>query len=168
MKNKLNNIILIVLIILAAGWGIRWYMRKTVAPKMEFQTSELLLTGSNTKTSINGLKGNVVIVSFFQTWCGACIQEMYVFDELLITVNSSDFKILCISDEDTNRITMLQTRFTPGKMLFANSHESLARLGIHVYPTTYLLNKNGEVIKSKLEGYDWSLEKGTIEKLLAE
>ena len=63
---------------------------------------------------------------------------------------------------------MLQSRFTSHKIIFAHSAESLASLGIHVYPTTYLLNKNGAVILSKLEGYNWALEKGSIEKLLAE
>jgi thiol-disulfide isomerase/thioredoxin len=168
MKYKLSSIIFYAIIILAAGWGIRWYMRKTITPKMKFQTSELLLTGNNTKTTINDLKGNVVIVSFFQTWCGPCIQEMSVFEELLTSVNSPRLKILCISDEDTDLINRLQSRFTPGKMLFAYSAESLASLGIHVYPTTYLLNKKGEVIQSKLEGYNWVLEKETIGKLIAE
>lgn len=134
---------------------------------MKFQTSELMITGSNAKTTINDLKGNVVIVSFFQTWCGSCIQEMHVFDELLLSVNSANFKIICISDEDTDRISMLQKRFPSNRILFAHAAESLASLGIYVYPTTYLLNKNGEVIQSKLEGYNWELETGTIEKLLA-
>jgi thiol-disulfide isomerase/thioredoxin len=135
---------------------------------MEFQTSELLLIPGNTKSTINDLKGHVVIVSFFQTWCGPCIQEIYVFDELLATINSSNLKILCISDEDKDRINRLQNQFSPHKVMFAHSNESLASLGIYVYPTTYLLNKKGEVIRSKLEGYNWALEKGTIEKLLAE
>ena len=168
MKNKLSSIIFYIIVILAVGWGIMWYMRKTIVPTMEFQTSELLLTGSNTKTTINDLRGNVVIVSFFQTWCGPCIQEMYVFDELLASVNSSNLKILCISDEDTNRINKLQSRFSPDKIMFAYSSKSLSGMGIHVYPTTYLLNKKGEVIQSKLEGYNWALEKETITKLLAE
>lgn len=168
MKKKLPAIFLSLLIMLVAAWAFMWYLRKTIAPKMKFQTSELQLTGSNTKTSINDLKGNVVIVSFFQSWCGPCIGEMYVFDDLISTVNSSNFKVLCISDEDTDRILSIQSRFAPEKILFANSAESLSSMGIHVYPTTYLLNKKGEVIQSKLEGYDWSLEKGTIEKLLAE
>ena len=168
MKNKLSSIIFYAFIVLAAGWGIRWYMRKRVTPKMEFQSSELLLTGSNTKTTINDLKGNVVIVSFFQTWCGPCIQEMYVFEELLASVNSPNFKVLCISDEDTNRINMLQNRFTQDKIMFAYSPKSLSSLGIHVYPTTYLLNKKGEVIQSKLEGYNWAQEKEIIKKLIAE
>ena len=168
MKNRLSTIFFFVIVILVAGWGIRWYMRKTIAPKMESQTSELLLAASNTKTTINDLKGNVVIVSFFQTWCGPCIQEMYVFDELLASINSPNLKVLCISDEDDELINMLKSRFTSGNILFAHSIKSLSSLGIHVYPTTYLLNKKGEVIQSKLEGYNWGLEKEAIEKLLSE
>ena len=168
MKNRLSTIFFFVIVILAAGWGIRLYMRKTIAPKMEFQTSELLLTGSNTKTTINDLKGNVVIVSFFQTWCVHCIQEMYVFDEMIASINSPNLKVLCISDEDDELINMLKSRFSSGNILFAHSTKSLASLGIHVYPTTYLLNKKGEVIQSKLEGYNWGLEKEVIEKLLSE
>lgn len=168
MKKKISTIVICTLIILCVGWGLMWYLRKTIVPKMQFQTSELIVYGSNTKTTINDLKGNIVIVSFFQTWCGACIQEMHTFNELITTINSPNFKILCISDEATDRIHKLRSRFTPDKLIFAYSPKSLSSLGIHVYPTTYLLNKHGEVIQSKLEGYNWALEKGTIEKLLAE
>ena len=168
MKNKLTGIILSALIILAAAWGIRWYIHKTVAPEMKFQSSELILTATNAKTTINHLKGQVAIVSFFQTWCRDCLEEIPAFNELAATVNSPRFKILCISDEDKDLINAYQNRFTSGNILFAHSTKNLESLGIHVYPTTYLLNKNGEVILSKLEGYNWALEKGTIEKLLSE
>ena len=168
MKNKLSSLFFFILIILAAGWGIMWYIRKTVPPKMKFQASELLLAASNTKTTINDLKGNVVIVSFFQTWCGPCIQEMYVFDKLIAGIHSPNLKILCISDEDDELINKLKSRFSSGNILFAHSTKSLSSLGIHVYPTTYLLNKKGKVIQSKLEGYNWGLEKEAIEKLLSE
>ena len=49
-------------------------------------------------------------------------------------------------------------------LLFTQSTKSLTSLGIHVFPTTYLLDKNGEVVQSKLEGYNWTLEKEKIEK----
>jgi cytochrome c biogenesis protein CcmG, thiol:disulfide interchange protein DsbE len=168
MKNKLTGIILSVLIILAAGWCIRWYVHKTVTPKMQFEATEFILTGSNTKTTINELKGNVVIVSFFQTWCGPCAGEIPVLNELVTNLNSSKIKILYISDEDINLINAYQKQFNAAEMLFAHSPKSLATLGIYVYPTTYLLNKKGEVINSKLEGYDWRLAEETIKKLLAE
>jgi len=168
MKNKLKTIIASVLFILIASWGMMWYLRKTIAPTMKFQHSEIQLTGSHTTTTIDDFKGNVVIVSFFQTWCGSCIQEMYVFEELLARVNAPGFKVLCISDEDTARINKVESRFTEGKIIFAHSTKKFAGMGIYVYPTTYLLNKNGEVVLSKLEGYNWMQEKANIDKLLTQ
>lgn len=168
MKNKLNGIILTVLIVLAAAWCAMWYMRKTIVPKMQSQNNELLITANNTKTSINDLKGNVTMVSFFQTWCGPCAQEISELNALSMALNSDHFKILCISDEDKDLINAYQKRLMAGNVLLAHSKETLASLGVYVYPTTYLLNKKGEVIRSKLEGYDWALEKATIEKLLSE
>jgi len=135
---------------------------------MQFQNNELLLAGNNTKTSIDDLKGNVSIVSFFQTWCGPCAQEIFELNTLSAALKSDHFKILCISDENKDLIDTYQQRVSAGSILFARSKKSLASMGIHVYPTTYLLNKKGEVIRSKLEGYDWALEKATIEKLLNE
>jgi hypothetical protein len=41
-------------------------------------------------------------------------------------------------------------------------------LGIRSFPSTFLLNKKGEVIMTKLEGYEWLQEAEAIQKLLAE
>jgi hypothetical protein len=76
--------------------------------------------------------------------------------------------VLYISDEDVSKIEGFKNRFPTDKIIFAKSTASLSSLGIHVYPTTYLLNKKGETVLAKLEGYDWLQEKGQIEKLLAE
>ncbi len=168
MKNRLYPIIFSALVLIAAIWVVTWYIRKTVTPKMQFETTGFMLTGSNTKTTITDLKGNVVIVSFFQTWCGTCAGEIQVLNELVTELNSGKLKILYISDEDINLINTYQKQFNAAHILFAHSPKSLAGSGIYVYPTTYLLNKKGSVINSKLEGYDWSLEKETIKKLLAE
>jgi hypothetical protein len=61
-----------------------------------------------------------------------------------------------------------RSRFPSNKILYTQSQKSLADLGIHVYPTTFLLNKKGEVIKTKLEGYDWSVEKNAIRELITQ
>ncbi len=168
MKNRLYPIILSALVLITAIWGVTWYIRKTVTPKIQFETTGFMLSDSKTKTTITDLKGNVVIVSFFQTWCGTCAGEIPALQELVTELNSGKFKILYISDEDINLINSYKKQFNAANILFAHSPKSLAGLGIYVYPTTYLLNKKGSVINSKLEGYNWGLEKETIKKLLAE
>jgi thiol-disulfide isomerase/thioredoxin len=168
MKKTLYRIVVFVLILIITIWAIKWIVRKNVTPEIPFETTEFTLTGSNTKTTIHDLKGNVVIVSFFQTWCGPCAGEIPVFNELATNFNSPELKILYISDEDTSLINAYQKRFNAANIFFAHSPKSLASLGIYVYPTTYLLNKRGMVINSKLEGYDWRLETETIKRLLDE
>lgn len=168
MKIKLTWIIFSALAILVAIWGIKWYIRKTVVPEMKFQTSELVSVPDNKKTTIKELNGNVVLVSFFQTWCGPCAGEVRVLDQLASKLNSDQFKVLYVSDEDADKISSFQARFFSNHITYTQSTETAADLGIYVFPTTYLLNKNGEVVNSKLEGYNWVLEKDAIEKLLSE
>jgi thiol-disulfide isomerase/thioredoxin len=168
MKKILYRIVVFAFVLIIIIWAIKWIVRKNVTPEISFETTDFLLAGSNTKTVIHNLKGNVVIVSFFQTWCGPCAGEIPLFNSLAVNLNSPELKILYISDEDTSLINTYQKRFDAANILFAHSPKSLSSLGIYVYPTTYLLNKKGMVINSKLEGYDWRLETETIKRLLAE
>jgi thiol-disulfide isomerase/thioredoxin len=164
MKRVIRNIIFLGLLIFA---GV-WLYRKNVVPEMKYQSTELILLSNNSKTTINELKSQVVIVSFFQSWCVDCAKETPHLNELASSYNSDKFKVLYISDEDVSKIESFKNRFPTDKIIFAKSTSSLSSLGIHVYPTTYLLNKKGETVLAKLEYYNWINEKQTIEKLLAE
>jgi thiol-disulfide isomerase/thioredoxin len=164
MKKYVSIIVIVAALLFI---GIKLY-RKNVAPAMKYQSTELTSLSGNTKTTINDLKGQVVIVSFFQSWCVDCARETPTLNELASTINNEKFKVLYISDEDVTKIEGFKNRFPADKIIFTKSTASLSSLGIHVYPTTYLLNKKGETILAKLEGYDWLQEKNKIEKLLAE
>lgn len=164
MKKYLSIIVLIAGLLFL---GIKLY-NKNVAPKMNFQNTALTLLSNNTKTTINDFSGQVVMVSFFQSWCIDCAKETPILNELATAINNDKFKTLYISDEDVRKIEGFKNRFLSDKIIFAKSNEPLSSLGIHVYPTTYLLNKKGKTVLVKLEGYDWLKEKATIEKLLIE
>jgi thiol-disulfide isomerase/thioredoxin len=135
---------------------------------MEFNETELITVDGNVKTSINHYKGNVLVVSFFQTWCGACAAETPVLNRLSVDLQSDKFKIIYITDEKNEKLKSFRSRLASDNIIFTYSPKSLSDLGIHVYPTTFLLNKKGEVIITRLEGYDWLQEKSLIRKLINE
>ncbi len=166
MKKSQNKIITTIVLALLAGWGIRSFIHKTYPPKMGFNAAELITVDDNKKITINDYRGNVVIVSCFQTWCSDCAGETPVLNQLATNLNSDKFKIIYITDEGSNKLKAFRSRLPSDKILFTYSAKKLASLGIHVYPTTFLLNKSGDVIKTKLEGYDWLLEEAAIKKLL--
>lgn len=166
MKKYVNKIVTAVLILILIAFAVRWYIHKTFPPKMEFNAAQLITVDENVKTTINDYKGKVVIVSCFQTWCGDCAEETPVLNQLAANINSEKFKIIYITDEGNDKLNSFRSRLPSDKILFTYSAKSLASLGIHVYPTTFLLNKNGEVVKTKLEGYDWLSEESVIRKLI--
>ena len=83
------------IIVLIAGFlflGIKLYY-KNVAPQMNFQNTALTLLSNNTKTTINDLRGQVVMVSFFQSWCIDCAKETPILNELTTAINNDKFKM---------------------------------------------------------------------------
>jgi thiol-disulfide isomerase/thioredoxin len=145
----------------------RHYIRGWFPPSMKFREMALTTIDSNQLISLADFKGKVVIVSCYQTWCIDCARETPVLNQLAAQINSDQLKIIYISDEDADKQQLFRQRFESGSILFAKSPKSMSELGIISYPTTYLLNKKGEVIKTAFEGYDWLKEESAIKKLIA-
>ncbi len=165
---KKINTTTIIAVLLLAFVGYRIAKRYLRIPKMSFQSEQLTLLDKGQATSIDAMKGNVVIVSCYQTWCGDCARETPWLNELVTTINSPQFTVLYISDEPDEKVTRFRNRFESGKIIFARSEKRLGELGIRSFPSTFLLNKKGEVIKTRLEGYDWGKDEKEIRDLLNE
>jgi thiol-disulfide isomerase/thioredoxin len=165
---KKANITTIIALLVLAVVGYKVAKRYILTPKMSFNKEPLTIPGSKESTSIENLKGKVVIVSCYQTWCGDCARETPVLNNLATKINSPNFTVLYISDEEEEKVNRFRNRFESDKIVFAKCEKKLGELGIHSFPSTFLLDKKGGVIKTKMEGYDWEKEEAAIIKLLAE
>lgn len=165
---KKINITTLFGILLLAFVGYRVIKRYLLTPKMSFQSEQLTIIDNKQTTSIDAFKGKVVIVSCYQTWCGDCARETPWLNELAMNINSPDFTVLYISDETEEKVNRFRKRFDSDKILFTTSGKRLGDLGIRSFPSTFLLNKKGEVIKTKLEGYNWAKDEKEIRELLTE
>jgi cytochrome c biogenesis protein CcmG, thiol:disulfide interchange protein DsbE len=146
-------VLFIILLLAVAGWFYRAY--KTV-PALPFYENNITdESGRSVKTS--DFKGRYVLVSYFQTWCGSCIQELVSIDILQMKAGKDKLKVLMISDEEMKKILRFKEKYC-NTLDFYQSVESLNDISIRVFPTTYLLDKQGNVLMSKINSYDWSSE----------
>ena len=148
---KIAGILLIILLVFTAMWFYKSY--KTLPPLPAYENTFTNESGQSVKLS--DYKGSYVLISYFQTWCGDCIQELPGIDNLQAKVGKEKLTVLMVSDETKEKINHFKDKYC-NTLNYFQSTTPLHESNIRVFPTTYLLNKNGEVIMGKLEGYDWS------------
>ncbi len=168
MKKK-NSKLIVIISLLALSGGYWVYKQYLATPDIDFKNVVVTKNGVEKPTYLNDLLGKVTLLAFFQTWCVDCIKEMPSIKRLQNQLGSIDFKVLIITDESTLKLEQFKKRFPEFDFDYYIASEKLTAYGIKKYPTTYLVNSEGQVLKSTLEGYNWSDSKIVVwikEKLL--
>jgi len=130
-----------------------------------------LLTVKGDTVRLGDLKGKVVIVDFWATWCPPCRAEMPFFNELYKTYRDSNVVVLGVNlDEPRDRVVAFL-----GKLgieypvaLGRSDREGKAFGGILGLPTTFVVDAQG-IIRARAVGYHpREYFEGWIKKLLRE
>ena|GEM_PF-1445626 len=128
-----------------------------------------VLTGmDNAVLDVKSLKGKVVIVSYFQTWCSDCVKEQPDLQKLQDHFGKDKLTVLMVSDEPVEKITAFKTMFGSQLGFYKSASGLKQDLGIRAFPTTFLLDRSGKVKLKKVEGIHWYTPEiiQTIDKLL--
>jgi len=136
------------------------------APESTF----VLLDGSKQTTA--DLKGKVTLVNFWATSCVTCVAEM---PEVVSTYNkykAQGYETMAVAmsyDPPSYVVNFAQTRQLPFKVAIDNTgHVAKAWGDVQLTPTTYLVNKRGQIVKQYVGQPDFAALHQLIEKLLAE
>jgi thiol-disulfide isomerase/thioredoxin len=103
--------------------------------------------------SSESLKGKVVLVNFWATWCPYCLKEMPAIQDFWLQHRADGFEVLAVSVDDTpEEITRYMNdkgyRFTAVAM-DQNVRTSFG--DVSTVPTSFIVDRNG-VIRHKISG----------------
>lgn len=110
------------------------------------------------KISLESLKGKVVLLNFWATWCSYCVREMPSLQSLHRKYGKNGLVILTVNLEDaqTAKDFMRAKGFTFKAVVDEESRVS-DLYGVEVLPTTIIINRDGN-IANRLEGARSELE----------
>jgi peroxiredoxin len=104
------------------------------------------------KWTLKSLRGSVVIVNFWATWCGPCRKEIPDLDALYQRFKNQGLVILAISDEDAAKVKPFveQQKFTYPVLLDAG--RAVNRLfRIAGIPKTFVYDREGKLVAQSID-----------------
>ena len=111
------------------------------APEIEVKRAD----GSTVKLS--ELRGKVVFVNFWATWCAPCVQEIPDLEKLAELMRHVPFEILAVSqDEDWDAITKFFGGRKPKMLVGLDTTKRIAESwGTQKLPETYVVDRDGQL-----------------------
>jgi peroxiredoxin len=136
------------------------------APTIPFVT----ITGE--KLTPDAYKGKVTLVNFWATSCVSCVKEMPMLVETYNKFSPKGYQTVAVAmsyDPPNYVLNFVETRKLPFKVALDPTGEvAKAWNNTQVTPTSYLVNKRGEIVKRYVGEPDHKEFQATIEKLLTE
>jgi len=109
---------------------------------------DLNLPGLKEAVTLAGLKGKVVYVDFWASWCGPCKQSFPFMNDLQAKYRAQGFEILAVNldakrDDADKFLAEVPAQFT---LAFDAKGDSAKRFEIKGMPSSYLIGRDGKVV----------------------
>jgi peroxiredoxin len=131
---------------------------------------DFALTDLSGKTvRLSDLKGQVILLDFWATWCGPCRREIPDFIQLQKQYADRGFTVLGIAldEEGAAVVRPFAQRFGINyPVVIGNTRVSAAYGGIQAIPTAFLIGRDGKILRSFVGARDKSEFKQAIQSAL--
>ncbi len=113
----------------------------------------------NQQITLSGLKGKVVLLNFWATWCPPCREEIPSMMKLNTLMAGKPFQMVAVSVDEGGKKAVEEFFKNTGYSIpaYIDSTGQVARMyGITGVPETFVIDKNGIIVKKVIGGLDWN------------
>lgn len=133
---------------------------KNIENRMTLDTYDLGLKGIVSAADVNlvSLKGKVVFINYWATWCPPCIAEMPMINSLY-----ADYKdklvFLFITTDNKEEVQRFYTKNGYKFPTYNQPSNGPEQLEVATIPTTFILDKEGKLALSEYGATNWNSDK---------
>lgn len=115
-------------------------------PAPELELAKLLQAPQEKFEGLNSLKGNVVILEFWATWCGPCVKSIPHMNDLAEKFSDKDVRFISITSEDEPVVAKYLKKKSMRSWIGLDLEKRSNRAyGVQGIPFTVLIDREGRI-----------------------
>jgi cytochrome c biogenesis protein CcmG/thiol:disulfide interchange protein DsbE len=135
-------------------------------PRIGSAAPDFTVRDSDRTVTLSQLKGQVVVLNFWATWCPPCIEEMPSLVQMQQRMKEKGVTVLAVSvDVDQSNYRRFLRDHNVNLLSVRDADQKSNSLyGTFKFPETYVIDRNGVVRRKFIGAVDWT-EPDVIEYL---
>ena len=121
-----------------------------------------LRTVKGDRVKFDAFKGKVVFLNIWATWCGPCRAEMPTIQSLYDQIDTTKVKFVILSidrDSDEPKVGAYLKKYNYSLPVFRPSGSLTSQLDVDYIPTTFIIDKKGQIVRKEVGGTDFNTNK---------
>lgn len=116
------------------------------------------MTIAGKASRLSDMRGKVVVLNFWATWCPPCVEEAPSLKELQQRIQSRGGVVLGVSvDDDQQAYENFLRSFAINFPTYRDASKKIAAdYGTRMYPETYVIDRQGRIDRKIIGPQDWS------------
>jgi peroxiredoxin len=156
VKDKVTPVVL-ALVALALWLALETPHPYVDAPQESEEVPNFTFSLNDQSRELSDLRGQVVLLNFWATWCPPCVAEMPSLERLHRQFEERGLLVLGVSvDQDA---TAYENFLTTYNITFPNYRDPEKRIstlyGTFMYPETYIIDREGRLVRKVIGPLDW-------------
>jgi len=130
----------------------------TRPPRIGSTAPDFTVEDGQTKVTLSQLRGQIVVLNFWATWCPPCVEEMPSLVEMQRRMKAKGVTVLAVSiDVDESAYQRFVKDHAANLVTVRDpAQKTPALYGTHGWPETFVIDRNGVMQRKFIGAVDWT------------